>query len=425
MRWRRRLRLIAFDVIDVLGGFATLGKRSQTLDGSVPVRVAQGCVPLLEGNAWGWQVTLARPVELRKKLTGWTASGAGLDDLDRMTRASVPMLLREGTLREGPWSKRLERGAIAIGRTISVFTGLYVRPRAGTRLRTSTLANRRSWLYTVDESIVADPQGFTPLVLEITPGRDVAAFTLAGEIATLGVLPGETSRCTASLDENGSEVARAHVGFYDAEYFETKKRGVVARKYRDDIVRSPRESTGTSYDMTLYQGGPIHVELLRDRARVLNAVSFTATFDGYKVHIEPHRDELETLATAIRATWQGWQHTTNAAFHEGALLYLTKYFTPHAPGEPHFFVKPPTLVATTPGTSTLIDGIPGTGYDVMRGIVRTDSFHAVPAVFQLWQPGTTITIARGAPLCDLFLYPRSFDDVTFTTSASGPAGVWA
>jgi hypothetical protein len=61
----------------------------------------------------------------------------------------------------------------------------------------------------------------------------------------------------------------------------------------------------------------------------------------------------------------------------------------------------------------------------MRGVVRTDSFHAVPAVFQLWQPGTTISVARGTPLCDLFVFPRALDDATFELVTSGPAGAWS
>lgn len=416
--------VVAFDVVDVLGGFATLEKRSPTLDGSVPVRVAQGCVPLLEGNAWGWQVRLTRPIELRKKLTGWAATGAGLDDRQRMTRAGVQMLVRDGTLRDA-WTKRLERGAIDAGRTISVFTGLLVRPRPGYLLRGSTSANRRSWLYTVSESIIDDTAGFSPLILDIVPGRDVDALSLEGEIATLGALPAKTSQKSRDLNE-ADAVARAHVAFYDGHYFDTKKAGLVARKYREEIVRSPLHAIDdVAIHTDLVHGGPKHVDGVGDRVRIRNAVGLTATFDGYKVHVEPVRAELDDLARGIRQTWEAWQNASSIQFHEGALLYLTKYITPHPPGEPHFFVKPPTLIRTTPGTSTLIDGIPGAGYDILRGVVRTDSFHAVPAVFQLWRPGATIHIPRGTALCDLFAFPRSLDDATFMLTTGGPGGSWS
>ncbi len=432
-----------FDLVDVLAGFTTLARRSPTLDGGVPVRVAQGCVPLLEGNAWGLQVTLAQPIELRRRLGGWsvTACKRG-EDIARMTRASVPMLLADGTLRPGAWVKRLERGAIETGRTISVFTGLFVRPRPGLRLRVSTLANRRSWLYTIDEAILDDTSAFCPLVLDIVPSRDADALTLAGEIATLAVLPAETAFARCALGE-ASDVAAAHVRFYDGDYFATKRRGVVARKYRDEIVKHPRAASDEPVRARIVEGGPALVEpappprLHRadgpqlappgtppDRLVVRNAVSFTAMFDGYTVTVEPVQAELERYAAEVRALWQAHLAASGVPAHEGPLLYLTKYFTPHPPGEPHFFVKPYALLETSPGASTVIDGRHGTAYDVMRGVVRTDSFHAVPAVFQLWRPGVRVTVPRGTPLADLFVVPRALDDVAFAATAAGAGGAW-
>lgn len=433
-----------FELVDVLGGFASLVRRSPTLDGSVPVRVAQGCVPLLEGNAWGWQIALAHPIELRRRLGGWTVTASERGDaIERMTRASVPMLRADGTLRPGTWVKRLERGAVEVGRTISLFTGLFVRPRPGLRLRVSTLANRRSWHYAVAEAILDDASAFCPLVLEVVPSRDAEVISLAGELATLAVLPAETafSRCTLA---DAPEVTAAHVRFYDGAYFETKRRGAVARKYRDTIVKHPRAAGGEPVRARIVEGGPTLVEpasptrLHRadgpvaappdtppDRLVVRNAVSFTATFDGYKVTIEPAKAELERYAAEVRACWQFVLATCDPPAHDGALLYLTKYFTPHPPGEPHFFVKPCALVETSPGTSTVIDGRHGLAYDVMRGVVRTDSFHAVPAVFQLWRPGASIEVPRGAPLADLFVVPRALDDVVFAASTAGVGGAWA
>ena len=458
---------VAFDVVDVLAGFASLARRSPTLDGGVPIRVAQGCVPLLEGNAWGWQIALARRIELRRRLGSWSAHGPsmehGIAELDRMTRAAVPMLLRDGTLRAGAWVKRLERGALDAGRAISLFTGLFVRPRAGWRLRVSTLANRRSWLYGIDEAILDDTDAYTPLMLEVVPNRETAAFVLDGQVATVGVLPAQTTFSRATVDE-APEIARAHVDFYDARYFATKKRGEVARKYRDDVVRGSRGSsvsaTGTSTstadtaeprrdDMPVVHarvvdGGPSLVEptaparfhrstgpivapagTAPDRLVMRNAVAFTASFDGYTLTVEPDRAELERFADEVRSAWQRWQTASGAQFHEGALLYLTKYVTPHPPGEPHFFVKPPALIETSSGTSTLLDGRPGPGFDILRGVVRTDGFHAAPAVFHLWRPGETIRVARGAPLVEMFVFPRSLDEASFTAATAGPGGAWS
>lgn len=438
----------ALHVVDTLGGFASLVRRSPTLGGSVPVRVAQGCVPLLEGNAWGHALTLARRIELRRRFGGWTVSAFdGGDELARMTRASVPLLVADGTLRPGAWVKRLERGVLDLGRsTISLFTGLFVRPSPGLRLRASTLANRRSVLYTIDEAILDEDGALCPLVLDIVPAPGVDALSLDGEIATLAALPSRVSFARASLDE-ASDVARRHVGFYDAEYFATKKRGAVARSYRDDILRGSRSvplDTAAIPEIRVVDGGPLLVEpaaprrlhratgplaapagTAADRLVVRNAVAFSATYDGYQLTVDHDQAELERYASEVRAIWQRWLAASGTPSHEGALLYLTKYFTPHPPGEPHFFVKPPTLVATSAGTSTLIDGLPGPGYDVMRGAIRSDGFHALPAVFHLWRPGASITVARGAPLAELFVYPRALDDASFTSATAGAGGSWS
>lgn len=439
---------IAFDVVDVLGRFTSLGRRTPTLDGGVPIRVAQGCVPLLEGNAWGWQLALGRRIELRRsRLGAWqlAAPTPHVDALDRLTRAAVPMLLREGTLRPGAWVKRLEHGALACGRTLSLFTGLFVRPRPEHRLRIATLGNRRSWLYTIDEAIYDDADAFTPLVLDVTPARDADSLILDGEVASLGILPAHITFSRCAL-EDAPEVAHAHVDFYDARYFETKKRGEVARKYRDSVTRAPRPAApdAAAPHARVVDGGPSLVEpglpaqhhrstgslaapstTPPDRLVVRNAVSFAATFDGYTLVVTPDRAELDRFAADVRAAWQRWQEQANRQFHEGALLYLTKYVTPHPAGEPHFFVKPPSLVATTPGTSTLIDGRAGAGFDIMRGVIHSDAFHAAPAVFHLWRPGETLRIPRGAPLADLFVVSRAFDDASFTLATGGPGGSWA
>src|SRR6185295_13737306 len=114
------------------------------------------CVPLLEGNAWGYQVAIHRRIELRRRFGAWSVTGIERgDELARLMRATVPALVADGTLR-GEWARRLERGVVDTRGRVSVFTGLLARPRAGLRLRQSATANRRSWLFSVDEAILDD-----------------------------------------------------------------------------------------------------------------------------------------------------------------------------------------------------------------------------------------------------------------------------
>jgi hypothetical protein len=427
-------RRIACDVVDVLDGFASLAKRSPTLDGSVPVRAVQACVPLLKGNAWGHQIVLHRRISLRKRLGSWSVVEIERgDELDRLMRATVPVLVADGTLApNGEWRRRLERGVVDTRSGISVFTGLFVRPRDGVRIRQSATANRRSLAYSIEQAIVDDSSGLVPVVLNVVPAPGVNAFALDGEVATLGALPASVEIARATLGD-APHVGRAHCSFYDAAYFETKKRGAVTRRYRDVFARQS-SAPADAVRARIVDAGPRSVEVARpqrvhrvtgvvrasvdpDRLTIANAISFTARFDGSHVTVTPDPDELAAYAREVRAVWERW-FGTDPHRHPGALLYLTKYFTPHPPGEPNFFVKPASLLETSPGVSTLLDGVCGTGYDVLRGVVGTDGFHATPAVFQL-APGRSIEVTRGTPLVEMFPIPRDLIDADVARTTGG------
>lgn len=425
---------VAFDVIDVLDGLVTLERRSATLGGSVPQRVAQACSPLVAGNAFGFQLVLQRRIEFKRSLGRYkvTSFERG-DDIARQQRVALPMLEAEGILPVGSaWRRVLAAGVVGARASITFFTGLFVRPRGGVRLRQASTRNRRSLAYTVREAILDDTDGYCPVVLEIDP--TAPAFTLVGEIATLAALPATTTLATCPL-EAAEDVARAHAAFFDAEYFATKRRGEVARKYRREIAaRAPAthaDAPPPAARIDLVEAGPATVEPGRptrfhrpagphptrtaadDRLVVRNAVGFSACFDGLDLRIEPDAARLATFADEVRHRWQPLFARWGEAAHPGALLYFAKYFTPHPPGEPHFFVKPAALVATPPDVATLIEGIPGPGYEVLRGVVETDAFHATPAVFELAHPGRCIEVAAGVPLAELFAVPRALLGASF------------
>jgi hypothetical protein len=345
----------------------------------------------------------------------------------------VPVLVADGTLApNGEWRRRLERGVVDTRGGISVFTGLFVRPHDGVRIRQSATANRRSLAYSIEQTIIDDTSGLVPVVLNVMPAPGVDAFALDGEVATLGALPASVEIARATVDD-APHVGRAHCSFYDAAYFETKKRGVAARKYRNMFARQS-SVPADAVRATIVDAGPRSVEVAGpqrvhrvsgvvragvdpDRLTIANAISFSATFDGSHVTVTPDPDELTAYAREVRTVWERWLGT-DPGRHPGALLYLTKYFTPHPPGEPNFFVKPASLLETSPGVSTLLDGVCGAGYDVLRGVVRTDGFHATPAVFQL-APGCSIEVARGTPLVEMFPIPRDLIDADIARTTGG------
>jgi hypothetical protein len=144
-----------------------------------------------------------------------------------------------------------------------------------------------------------------------------------------------------------------------------------------------------------------------------NPVPFTVLFDGQNVLIDPEKVVLKESAAAIERSFSDAMGKEWGREHLGWLWYLTKYFTPHPPGEPHFFVKAWGFLETPAGWRTLLDGIHGPGYDVLRGVVETSRFHALPAVFKLHTPGEKVRIDKGTPLLRILPFPWVLEETGF------------
>jgi len=404
-------------MIEVLEAFsiATLTRRSGTLDGSVPLRAAQACVPLLDGNAFGLQLRLLRPLVIERRL-GRKPRLIG----DVAHAAALPRLFAQGYVSEA-WRRAFADGPLFERRgVLYLFTGLLVRAAPGTLVRVSANANRRSLLYDVDEVLI-DDSALTPLVLAIRP-RGSGPLRLEGEIATLGEVRGDVDVERVSL-RDAKDVGEAHVEFYDAHYFAAKK-GESTKKYRK-LVASLEDDVGKGAARVI-EAGPVSLSIERcDRflssssptpvrgERGLSRIafdallSFDATFDGHALTV--NWDEAR-LAKGARALERKWNDVYGEGFvqkHRGAIWYLTKYFTPHPHGEPHFFVKPWAFVQTPPGYSSLIEGTLGDGWEVMRGVVATDVFHAAPAVFRVHRIGEPVRVREGTRLLEVIPFPRS------------------
>lgn len=401
-------------IVDVLGNFVVLEARSATLDGSLPLRAAQACTPLLEGNAVGRELVLAHRIELSRSLRGVKIERFDhRAKVEARARAVVPMLGPLG-LADAFVSRFTQSPLRTERRRIELFCGLLVTAPRGLRLRIGSTSNRRPRAFLVEEQIIAHEDGPTPIVLSMKLEDLGEGVVLEGEIATIVPL---IDRLEARYQPLSSalDAARSHVRFYDERYFESKKRGAT-RKYRDLVREQPKVSdtepaakpAAEPRVVDVVECGPRQVEIASDRLRMRAGVPFTFFYDGSTVSVHVAEASLESMAAAIREAWAPVlsEALANEAVFRGALLYLTKYVTPHPRGEPHFFVKPPALVVTPPGWSTLIEGRKSLAFDVLRGVVRTDIFHAIPSVFAIANLGTTCAVRPGDWLADLFPSPR-------------------
>jgi hypothetical protein len=422
-----------FEILDAVN-LARLEKRTPDLDGSVPLRVAQACVPLLEGNAFGFQITLTRAIEVRKSLGRVTAEIADphREAVLAAHRAALARLVAQGFLaRTGYWHRFLEKGPVQVERAgfgrarVRLWTGLLARPDHGVFLRVSGTANRRNLLVEVDEVVLAEHDALVPVVLDLAL-RDGAPdrVRLEGEIATIApVLPDVAIEERALADE--LDLGRAHTCFYDAAYFAAKKADPT-RKYRrlvareddgtDDaparcqlVAAGPTAQAIVTTDRFLGASGPATSSPAGGVLRSIlftNLVPFEARFDGHTLTVDPDRAALAAGARAVEETWEAAFGAGFVSEHRGALWYLTKYFTPHPPGEPHFFVKPWSFTRTPRGFSSLLEGLHGDGWDVLRGVVSTDVFFATPAVFRVQKLGDPIRVGAGEPLLSVLPIPR-------------------
>src|SRR5262245_10544611 len=91
----------AFEVVNLLPGFARLSKRSGELDGNLPVRAARYCGPVFEGSAAGFQIVLAQPMTVKRSKRGqvaWDLTPPALSLVTEHVKEALEVGVREGLL---------------------------------------------------------------------------------------------------------------------------------------------------------------------------------------------------------------------------------------------------------------------------------------------------------------------------------------
>ncbi len=412
----------AFECIDALPGFCRLEKRSPTLDGNLPLRAAQHCAPVFEGNAAGFQVSLQQPMTLRRLRGGALQVNLTLpafEQTQRLVHDAIERLVRDGLLRRGgPWHRLLATDALPVrGPRLFLWSGFLVRPAHGVCLRVGPAFNRRSRVQVVEHAI-AERDGFTPLVLEID-GRDLGQEPrwLADEIGC--VLPvAAQARMTLASIRRAPAVVKRFESFFDAHYFETKKSRPTGN-YRKKLREQPEaEPAPTCHAKVLYAGPPAHAIGTLQRfhgpagvskrapagvavpyGTVKNVARFEAIWDGQRFTAE--RSDVARVLPALRRDWRA----AGGNLAGDGLEFLSGTFFGPDRDEPYWQLQPWVFCVTPPGWSTVVDGASVGGGDGLRGLIRTDQFHPLSMVYRMYRPGP-VAVRKGAPLLRFFPVPR-------------------
>ncbi|HEX2656646.1 MAG TPA: hypothetical protein VHU40_00175 [Polyangia bacterium] len=412
----------AFEVLQALPGFCQLTKRSPTLDGNMPLRAAQHCSPVFEGNEAGFQISLAQPMTLRRDRRGMhiDMTPPAFEQTQREVRGALERLVDRGLLeRDGYWRRLLARDALPIrGDHILLWTGFLVRPAAGVALRVGAAFNRRSRVAVVEHAIT-DSTRFTPLVLTID-GRDLPKDPLWIEHEIGCVLP-TAARAELSLGplRRAPEIVRAYEAYFDAAYFATKQvkpTGKYRRMIRLD-TQSPSETchaqafyaaaTASTHTLTRLQrfhhpagiarAAPSGVHL--PMVTVRNVARWSVDWNGQSFTRE--QNDLPRVIPSLIRDWKAaGGDPTSPAFQSLERFAFGPYID-----EPYWILHPWVFARTPPGWSMVCDGANIEGADGMRGIVRTDQLNLVATVLRMYAPGR-FTLRKGRPLLHFYPLPR-------------------
>jgi len=410
----------AFEAIQGLPGFCSLIKRSPTLDGQLPLRAAQHCSPVFEGNEAGFQIVLTQPMALRRNRRGLKVdmTPPAFEQTQQQVRGAIDRLVEGGLLaRGGYWHRLLAEDALPIRRNrIFLWTGFLVKPAPGVALRIGRAFNRNSRISIVEHAIV-DRSGFTPLVLVIDGSslRDEPVY-IDEEIGCLLPVASQASLRLRSI-RAAPQVVQAFESFFDAHYFEVKA-NKPSGKYRR-VLRALAVPPAATCDGEVFYAGPaVHavstLRLFHDPrgiahqapagvslpyCTVRNVVRSTADWDGLAFTSE--RKETPKAMSALARDWRAAGGRTSGDAYD----FLSGYFYRPPRAEPYWQLQPWVFAVTPPGWSTVLDGLPAGGTDGMRGIIHSDQFHSVAMVYRLFTPGR-VTIRLGTPLLRFFPIPR-------------------
>jgi len=407
----------AFEIVTLLPGFTTLDKRSGDLDGNLPVRAARYCGPVFEGNAAGFQITLAQPMTLARTRRGNTEcvmTDPTLRQVSEEVDDALEKAVSHDLLARGGFWHRLFRGNAlpSRGRRLLVWTGHMIRPRPGIWLLVGGAFNRRSRVAVVDH-LVTDPDRFVPLVVEIDT-RDITREPRWLEMELGCVTPlRPAARMRKQRLAAGASELREFATFFSDAYFDTKSKHPTAGYvvHQRERAKSGAKAAERCDARLLYIGPDVHA--VRPFRRFITAGGFSTSAAS------PGTLEAAVVnnIAPTRWTWQGQVHSSfdvhkrhlpelraiwRKTFGEGGQPSALEFLEGHLMGErwdqPYVQLQPWAFAPTAQGWSTLVDGFHQyPGYDGMRAVIATDWFASLAMVYRLYQ-STSVRIPYRAPM---------------------------
>lgn len=425
----------AFSVIDALNGFVRLGKRTETLSGSIPVR-SVACKPFVDGNKSGLHVWFREPVLLSRDEANPAIQMTDelFNRVHRGYEALIGELIARGLLIEnGYWHQRLSAGPVLRRNgVVSVWTGLLVKPAHGLWLLSTGGYNRRPRV-NMRECAIASSEGYTPLILEFElDSMFKDTMWLEAELACLvPVQPGVSF--TRSTIRERPELGVAYNSFYNDSYLETRGGARTVGVYRKMMAQSESsaESSGArgeakcelvhiagpdvhtieTFNHVVGPQGPSTPETAAELkfAVLRNFTTLEFDFDGMQSHL--NNEDANPFADELLSTWRELYGEQTPS----PVQWWTMYFIPNLPemvGEMVQLIVPYAFIKTPPGWSTLCDGAHYPGLDGLRGVIATDLFHHTPPAYQYRQTGD-FRLEYGDPLMRLLPVPRHLLDAPY------------
>lgn len=330
-----------------------LAPRASTLGGTLPVRAARSCPPVLAGNAFGLQLAPAERIRVRRGLRSL--------EIDPQPRASRA------------------RGTRFVEATFD--TGIALADVADARLAIGRAYNRRDRRATALDAPVA-PGASIAVTLRVEVGLR-EEVEIRGEVACIGAWLDDVDVASA---REARHLLGAHATFFDDAYFRDK-RGRPTNKYRSERRARDGGSSTVARAVVAHVGGA--PPAITRGADGVPAIVIAADVDvelawyGQRVELALEPSAIAERARRIEARCR---EILGRELAGGALRYFTTYATAHAPGDPHMFLKPAVLAGGPPGSTLVVDGPDAPGVEGARGVTEVDWFHALPAVGELIAP---------------------------------------